>query len=315
MWSGGERRRHESAMSDRELIVLGTAGQTPTRDRSAGGCALKWDGHLLLFDPGEGFQRQCLLAGVAVSRADVLFLSHMHGDHCLGLPGVILRRILDGATGRLPVYFPSESREVLDHLIGSSLFTETDVIEHRPVETGFVDKLGDLTLSAAPLEHPVPTFGYRIEEPPSTRLDGDKLAAAGIEGAAVRDLLLGRSVTIGGEVHTLSAFELPRPGQSMAYVLDTALCSQAVELAADVDLLVCEATYLDAEQRWARERGHMTAREAGWLAREAGVRRLVMTHFSGRYADLRPFADEAGELHDDVVVATDLERIAVPARR
>ena len=302
-------------MSTRELIVLGTAGQTPTRDRSTGGCALKWDASLLLFDPGEGFQRQCLHAGVAVSRADALFLTHMHGDHCLGLPGVLHRRILDGASTQLPIYFPSASRSVLDHLLASSLFTDTNLIDLRPVGAGVVGTVDGLTVSAIRLEHPVPTFGYRLQEDSSTRLDADKLSEAGIEGTAVRDLMRGKAVTVGGSVHTLAAFELERPGQSMAYVLDTALCSEAIEIAAGVDLLVCEATYLHAEQRWARERGHMTAREAGWLAREAGARRLVMTHFSGRYTDLRPFAEEAGELHDDVVVATDLARVAVPERQ
>ena len=100
----------------------------------------------------------------------------------------------------------------------------------------------------------------------------------------------------------------------MAYILDSALCDAAIELAAGVDLLVCEATYLHAEQAAARRRGHMTAREAGWLAREAGARRLVLTHFSNRYEDLTPFAAEAGELHDDVVVATDLVTVPVPQR-
>lgn len=301
-------------MSTRELIVLGTAGQTPTRDRSVGGCALKWDGLLVLFDPGEGFQRQCMLAGLSLSRADALFLSHMHGDHCLGLPGVLHRRILDSAPGQLPVFFPAESGTVFEHLLQSSMFTETDLVEQHPVGEGIVGAVGELSVQAARLDHPVPTFGYRLAEAPSTRLDGEKLSAAGIEGAAVRDLLRHSEVSVAGARRFLDEFVLPRRGQSMAYVLDTALCDNAIELATDVDLLVCEATYLDAEQHWARERGHMTAREAGWLAREAGARRLVMTHFSGRYDDLRPFGEEAGELHDDVVVATDLLSVPFPAR-
>jgi len=302
-------------MSTRELIVLGTAAQSPSRDRSLGGCALKWDSELFLFDPGEGCQRQCLFAGIAVSRANALFLSHLHGDHCLGLPGVLHRRILDNAAEALPIYFPAESSVTLDHLLLSSLFTETDLVDRHPVAAGFVGGLGELTVTAIGLEHPVPTFGYRLTEASSTRLDGDLLQGAGIEGAAVHDLLRRGSVQVGERRRTLDEFELPRPGQSVAWVLDTALCDAAVEIAAGVDLLVCEATYLHAEQSLARQRGHMTAREAGWLAREAGVRRVVLTHFSARYRDGRPFAEEAGELHNDVVVATDLARIPVPPRR
>lgn len=301
-------------MSTRELIVLGTAGQSPTRDRSPGGCALKWDGGLVLFDPGEGCQRQCLFAGVAVSRADALLLTHLHGDHCLGLPGVLQRRILDNAPSRLQLFFPAQSADVLDHLLRSSLFTETDLVDFHPIEAGTVGHIGDLVVTTATLDHPVPTLGYRLSEPASTRLDGDRLRSAGVQGPAVGELVRHGQVEVEGRRWSLEEFQLPRPGQSMAYVLDTALCDAAVELATGVDLLVCEATYLDAEQRWARERGHMTAREAGWLAREAGARRLVLTHFSSRYGDLAPFAEEAGELHDDVIVATDLARVAVPAR-
>lgn len=301
-------------MSSRELIVLGTAGQAPTRGRSLGGCALKWDGEMVLFDPGEGFQRQCLLAGVAVSRASTLLLTHLHGDHCLGLPGVLQRRILDGATDRLSVYYPAASQAVFEHLIYSSLFTEIDVVDAHPVEAGSLGCIGELALTASWLEHPVPTLGYRLSEPDTMRLDADRLAVDGIAGAAVGELLRSEHVEVAGTTHHLREYQLPRPGQSMAYVLDSALCDAAIELATGVDLLVCEATYLDAEQAAARQRGHMTAREAGWLAREAGARRLVLTHFSNRYQDLAPFAAEAGELHDDVVVATDLMTVSVPRR-
>lgn len=301
-------------MSTRELIVLGTAGQSPTRDRSAGGCALKWDGELVLFDPGEGCQRQCLFAGVAVSRASAMLLTHLHGDHCLGLPGVLQRRILDNAPSPLQLYFPAKSADVLDHLLRSSLFTETDLVDFHPSEAGTIGRIGDLEVTAAALDHPVPTLGYRLSEPDSTRLDGAALRAAGIQGVDVGKLVRDRRLESGGRWRHLEEFQLPRPGQSVAYILDTALCDAALELATGVDLLVCEATYLNDDQRWARERGHMTAREAGWLAREAGVRRLVITHFSSRYHDLTPFATEAGELHDDVVVATDLAIIEVPPR-
>ncbi len=301
-------------MSTRKLIVLGTAGQAPTRDRSLGGCALTWDGEMVLFDPGEGFQRQCLLAGVAVSRASALLLTHLHGDHCLGLPGVLHRRILDGTTDRLSVYYPAASQAVFEHLIYSSLFTEIDPVDAHPVEAGSVGCIGGLAVTAAWLEHPVPTLGYRLSEPDTMRLDADRLAGDGITGAAVGELLRNEQVEVAGTTHRLGEYQLPRPGQSMAYILDSALCDAAIELATGVDLLVCEATYLDAEQAAARQRGHMTAREAGWLAREAGARRLVLTHFSNRYPDLAPFAAEAGELHDDVVVATDLMTVSVPPR-
>ena len=302
-------------MSTRELVILGTASQAATRERNPNGYALKWDDKLFLFDHGEGFQRQCILAGVAIARADALFVTHLHGDHCLGLPGVVHRRILDRSPGPLPTFFPMSSEATFDRLMAGTLYTEAGVVVERPIaESGPVWNSGELTVSAQKLQHPVPTFGYRLDESDSTRLDGARLEAFGIRGAAVGELeRRGHADTARGRVD-LDDFLLPRPGQSMAIVMDTSLCDEAIELAAGVDLLLCEATYLDSEQHLARPRGHMTAREAGWLAREAGVRRVVLSHFSQRYRDARLFAEEAGALHDDVIAATDLMSVPVPRR-
>lgn len=310
-------------MASQHLTILGSASQVPTRDRNQNGYALHWEDRLFIFDPGEGTQRQALHAGVVLARTDAIFITHLHGDHCLGLPGVLHRRILDQMSSPVPVFFPAASHSTFDHLMASSLYTETDIVEPHPVASPTVDRaakrqiaeFGPLRVSAAPLHHPVPTFGYRFDERPRRHLDPVALDAAGIEGAQIGELeRAGRLTTDRGRFE-LDSFSTVVPGPSMAFVLDTALCESAIELAADVDLLVCEATYLHDDQRLARPRGHMTAREAGWLARESGARRVVLTHFSRRYGDVPDrFAAEAGELHDDVVVASDLVSIPFPSR-
>jgi ribonuclease Z len=303
-------------VSTRELVVLGCSSQVPTRHRNHNGYALRFDDQLVLFDPGEGFQRQCTIAGVSLARATGLCLTHFHGDHCLGVPGVLQRRSLDAAGRSLPIWFPADGVEYLDRLRTSTIWYDAAGVVPLPVsEPGEVGWLGGLRVVARPLEHRVTTVGYRLEEPDGIRLDGERLAAAGIRGDDVARLLDDGRFDTGERVWAIDEFTRPRPGQSMAFVMDTRLCDAAVELAAGVDLLVCESTYLDAEADLARDHYHLTARQAGWLAREAGARRLVLTHFSQRHPDERVFLDEARQVHDDVVAARDFLRVPMPPRR
>jgi ribonuclease Z len=300
----------------RELVVLGCASQVPTRHRNHNGYALRFDDQLVLFDPGEGFQRQCTIAGLSLSRATGLCLTHFHGDHCLGVPGVLQRRSLDAAEQSLPVWFPADGAEYFERLRTSTIWYDQAGVVPSPIDDdGEVGWLGPLRVVARRLEHRVTAYGYRLEEPDGIRLDGEALAAAGITGADVGRLLEAGRLEVAGRVHEVGEFARPRPGQSMAFVMDTRLCDAAVELAAGVDLLVCESTYLDAEADLARDHFHLTARQAAWLAREAGARRLVLTHFSQRHPDAEVFAAEARAVHDDVVAAEDFLRVPLPPRR
>ncbi len=307
-------------MASRELIVLGTASQAPTRYRAHNSYALRWDDQLILFDPGEGTQRQCILAGVAIARVTAVCVTHFHGDHCLGLPGVIQRRALDARSTPnglppLPVIYPADGQEYLDRMRRVSIFHDTSNLLEVPVaDKGPVLTLGRAELHAAPLDHRVTTFGFRLAEPDGISLDGQALEAAGISGPDVGTLIeQGAIMTEGGTV-TLDAVSRPRRGQSMAFIMDTAPCDGAAELAAGVDLLVCESTYLAEHEELAASYRHMTAGQAGLLAAESGARRLVLTHFSARYTDNRLFEQEASAHHPDVVAAEDLAVIPVPGR-
>lgn len=312
-------------MSTRQLVVLGTASQAPTRYRAHNSYALRWDEQLLLFDPGEGTQRQCIFGGISIAKVTAVCVTHFHGDHCLGLPGVIQRRALDARTasgvGRtgllppLPVFFPADGAEYLERMRHVSIFHDLSNLELRPVSTpGVVGRLGSITLSAGRLEHRVTTFGYRIDEPPARRFDPDRLERFGIRGPDVGRLEADGVLEVEGRGVTVEDVSVERPGQSMAFVMDTGLCDAALELARGVDLLVCESTFLHADRALAEEYRHLTARQAGELAAAAGARRLVLTHFSARYPDRRVFAEEASRYHPDVVAAEDLAVIDVPAR-
>lgn len=312
-------------MGTRQFVALGTASQAPTRHRHHNSYALRWDDQLVLFDPGEGTQRQCILAGVAVARATAVCVTHFHGDHALGLPGVIQRRALDNRTGThaprpLPIVYPADGQEFFDRLRRATAFHDTSAVVPTPVAAdGEVLRLGDrddggLTLTARALDHRITTFGYRLQAPDGVRFDPAALDRFGVRGPDVGRLkAAGRIETDGGTV-TLAQVSTERRGQSMAFVMDTRPCPGALALADGVDLLVCESTYLDTERELADRYAHMTAAAAGRLAAEAGARRLVLTHFSARYgADTEAFVAEASAFHPDVVAVDDLTTVDVPS--
>ncbi len=301
----------------RELIVLGTASQAPTRHRNHNGYLLRWDTAGLLFDPGEGTQRQMLLAGVAANAITRICVSHFHGDHCLGVPGVVQRLSLDRVAHPVHAHFPASGAEFFARLRHASAFHEVaDLREVPVVGDGVVARDAVGVLEARRLDHPVESFGYRLVEPDGRQMRPDLLAAAGIVGPDVGRVQREGSLVVGGRVVRLEEVSEPRRGQRFAFVMDTRLCDGVFALADGADMLVIESTFLAADAGLAREYGHLTAGQAAAVARDCGVRTLVLTHFSQRYQDPEAFAREAAAVFDgEVVVAADLMRVAMPQRR
>lgn len=303
-------------MSPRELIVLGTASQVPTRHRNHNGYLLRWDDEGLLFDPGEGTQRQLQLAGAPVSTVTRLCLTHFHGDHCLGVPGVVQRLSLDAVPHPVHAYFPASGQEFFARLRHACLFHDLADVREKPVAADGPVESGPFgVLEARTLDHSVDTVGYRLIEPDGHRFVPELLSRFGITGPAVGELHRSGSIEIGGRKVGLADVSEPRRGQRFAFVMDTRLCEAVYALAEDADLLVIEATFLDEDADLATRYGHLTARQAARVAAESGVRRLVLTHFSQRYPDSRRYRDEAAEVFDgELVVAEDLARVPVPKR-
>lgn len=296
-------------------MVLGTASQAPTRHRNHNGYLLRWDGFGVLFDPGEGTQRQLVLADVASSAVDLICLTHLHGDHCLGLPGMLARMSLDGRGGQLEVLYPEPASDEMAILLSVAVGRRTVEVVPVACRPGAVRPGPPLHLSAQWLDHRVPTLGWRLDEPPGLSMDRQALERAGVSGPAVGRLIEQGSLTTEQGTFALEDFSRPRPRQSFALVMDTRPCEAAIELARGVDLLVCESTFLDGEEELAQAYGHMTARQAATVAKEAGAGRLVLTHFSQRHPDESAFVRQASAVFADVEAARDLVRIPFPARR
>ncbi|KYK09992.1 MULTISPECIES: ribonuclease Z [Streptomyces] len=301
-------------MSVRELVVLGTASQVPTRHRNHNGYLLRWDGEGILFDPGEGTQRQMLRAGVAAHDLNRICVTHFHGDHSLGLAGVIQRINLDQVPHEVTAHFPRSGQRFFDRLRYATAYRETVALTEAPVDTdGTLAVTPAYTLDALKLSHPVESYGYRLTEPDGRRMLPERLAAHGIKGPDVGRIQ--REGSLDGV--PLDEVSEVRRGQRFAFVMDTRLCEGVHALAEGCDLLVSESTFLDEDETLATDHGHLTAGQAARVARDAGVRHLVLTHFSQRYPDPGEFERQAraAGYEGELTVARDLMRIPVPKRR
>ncbi|MYW49812.1 ribonuclease Z [Streptomyces sp. SID486] len=301
-------------MSVRELVVLGTASQVPTRHRNHNGYLLRWDGEGILFDPGEGTQRQMLRAGVAAHDLNRICVTHFHGDHCLGLAGVIQRINLDQVPHEVTAHYPRSGRRFFERLRYATAYRETVGLTEAPVAAdGPLAVTPSYTLEARRLSHPVESYGYRLTEPDGRRMLPGRLAAHGIAGPDVGRL---RREGRLGDV-TLEDVSEVRRGQRFAFVMDTRLCEGVHALAEGCDLLVIESTFLDEDIGLATDHGHLTAGQAAAVARDAGVRHLVLTHFSQRYSEPEEFERQAraAGYEGELTVAYDLLRVPVPKRR
>ncbi|MCR3747276.1 ribonuclease Z [Lentzea californiensis] len=299
-------------MTVRELIVLGTASQVPTRQRNHNGYLLRWDGEGFLFDPGDGSQRQLLRSGAAASDITRICITHFHGDHCLGVPGIVQRLSLDRVQHTVHAHYPQSGAHFFERLRHASAFYDAaDVKEVPVVEDGEIadGKFG--RLEAYALDHGIDSVGYRLVEPDGHRMLPEKLEEHGIRGPAVRTLQQQ------GELNGVQLADVsePRKGQRFAFVMDTRLCDNVFELADNADMLVIESTYLARDTKLAGDHGHLTAQQAARVAQDCRVRKLVLTHFSQRYEDPAEFlAEAAAEFDGEIVIAKDLDRVPVPKR-
>lgn len=297
-------------MSTRELIALGTASQVPTRKRNHQGCFVRWDDTGVLFDPGEGTQRQMLHYGVPATAIHLVLITHLHGDHCLGLAGVVQRLSLDRVPHTVRLAFPATGQRYVDHLRDASIYRDEARIEELPINApGVVWRAARFEVRTARLDHSVDSWGYRLQAPDGFALAPERLAALGLSGPPVGRLKREGSIAHGGRRISVEEVGTRMPGASLAFVMDTRPCEGALALARGADVLVCESTYLSSEAREAHDHGHMTARQAGELARDAGAGLLVLTHFSQRYPDTRAFVEEARAVHPRVVALDDGDRV------
>jgi ribonuclease Z len=299
------------------LVLLGTSASRPTIERNVSSIALVREGETMLFDCGEGTQRQMMRYGVSFSLSDIFF-THFHADHVIGVIGLMRTMALQGRTEPLRLWGPKTAGRHLKRAEQFGVDRLTFEVEIRELDPGEKLKRADYAIVPFGVEHgPGPAFGYAlVEDDRKGRFDPDRARSMGVpEGPMWGKIHRGENVTLeDGRVVQPSELVGPRrPGRTVVITGDTRPCDSTAEAARDADLLVHEATFGDEEAERAVETGHSTAREAGALARRAGCRRLLLTHFSARYSrDAAELETQARAEFPEVTIGKDGMVIDVP---
>lgn len=300
-----------------KLTLLGTTSMLPTRSRAHSAHFLEYKGQGILFDCGEGTQRQLLYAGLNRQKTRIVCLSHWHGDHAAGLIGLLQSIAGDQRPDDPPVLLigPTGSEEHMNHL-NRSMAAENDfrvkVREFDAPELRLAFSSDDYTIHVRNLDHAVPTLGFAFEEISHRNIDKNWLKKEGIApGQYLKPLKDGESVEYEGRtIDPAEATYLSRT-RKFAYVADTRHCRGAIDLAKNADLLLSEATHLHAQVEKAHDHFHMTARQAAEIARDAGAKLLVMTHFSPRYETTDDHVAEAKQYFPQVIAGEDFMQFEI----
>lgn len=300
-------------MTVRDLIILGCSSQQPTRLRNHGAYLLRWNQEGFLFDPGEGTQRQFIFADISPTCVTRIFVSHFHGDHCLGLGSMLMRLNLDRVTHPIHCYYPHSGKAYFERLrYGTIYHNRINVIEHPVATPGIVHADSSFTIEAYFLSHGVDNLGWRIKEADHLKFYKEKLLALGVRGILVRELEERGKITVDGKVVTLKDVSYVRDGDVFSVVIDTKYCQNAIKLAQGAKIFLCESTYLEEHRNLAIDHEHMTAKQAAQIAQKAQVKKLILTHYSPRYRDLTPFVEEAQTIFPNVETADDFKRFPFP---
>jgi ribonuclease Z len=298
------------------ITFLGTGASTPTVDRNVAGLAIQREGEMLLFDCGEGNQRQMMRYGVGFAFREIFF-SHYHADHLLGVTGLLRTLGLQDRTLPVTLYGPKGAQRILGAAITLGIERNKFPVEIVELKPG--DRLArdEYEIAVFETEHRADTVGYAlVEHTRLGRFNPDRARKLAIpEGPFWGQLHKGKTVTL-ADGRTVGPAELvgpPRPGRTLVYSGDTRPHPSVVEASRGADLLVHEATFGGDEMERARETGHSTAAEAARVALDAGVRRLVLTHISSRYnRDAAELLAEARAVFPETVIARDGMTLDVP---
>jgi len=301
------------------IIFLGTSGSTPTPQRSLPAMAIRRRGEIILFDCGEGVQRQMIMAKLSFHRKMKIFITHMHGDHILGLPGLIQTMSLFDRQRKLEVYGPRGLKEFIDVIQRTVQYTLTFPLEIHEIEKpGTIYEEAEYTVVAEEVNHVIPSFAFAlVEKPRPGRFYPEKARRLGVpEGPLWSKLQKGHAVTLpnGRRVEPSEVVGPPRPGRKIVYSGDTRPCANVARLAENADLLIHDATLDDGLADKAYEDGHSTPSQAAEIAKKANVERLVLTHISARYKSTEKLLEQAKKIFPNVLVAEDFMKIEVPLK-
>lgn len=298
-----------------KVVMLGTASAMPAYERGLSSTAIVRGNELLLFDAGEGMQRNFLKSGIGINRKTKVFITHMHSDHCLGLLGLLQTMSLQNRDMAMEIHGPEQIGDLIYNNMKLLAFGLTFPLTINMVREGIMVEEKDYVVRAKLAKHSIQNYSYCLEERERPGIfHPEKAKALGIpEGRLWHKLQHGEDVEFDGKVVRSEEVTGPkRKGRKIGISGDTRADESLIEFFKGCDLLVFDSTYGEEHREKAAENMHATAKEAAILAAKAGVKKLVLSHFSARYEDVNVLVREAKEIHPDVVAAADLLTIEVP---
>jgi len=295
-----------------QITFLGTSCMMPTKDRNPSAVFLKFKGDGILFDCGEGTQRQMRIAGISLADVTKICVSHWHGDHILGLPGLLLTIASLELSRSVEIYGPRGSRHAFQALFGGIEFETKFNIKITEVHEGVFFEDEDFKLDSLPMKHPVPCVAFALIEKDRRRIKVDFVKKLGIpDGPLLGELQRGKSVEFKGKKVSVNDATSVVNGKKVVFMTDTLVNENCFKLAADADVLIIDSTYTSKLKDKAVEHGHLTALEAAQIASRSGVKKLVLTHFSARYKNTLEIEEDARTAFDNVICAYDLMKLLV----
>lgn len=298
------------------IQFLGTGAGMPSKTRNVSSLALKLleeIGSIWLFDCGEATQHQILHTTVKPRKIDKIFITHLHGDHIYGLPGLLGSRSFLGGDQPLTIYGPKGLKEWIELTLQTSQTHLNYAIEYVEVGEGIVLEDENFIVTAMPLEHVVPCFGYRIEQKPLLgTLQVEKAIALGVpKGPLLGQLKNGHNVTLedGTIVRSVDVTDEPKKGFTVAILGDTRYCENAIKLSENADIVVHESTFDHSTTNLAASYGHSTNMDAANVALNAGAKNLLLNHLSARFfpQDIEIMLNEAKKIIPNTFLVTDFD--------
>ena len=301
------------------VVFLGTAGSVPTPKRSLPAVLIQRKGEQIMFDCGEGVQRQMVKAKVGFHKKMKIFVTHMHGDHVLGLPGLLQTMALLDREKKLDIYGPPGIKRFLENIRETVQFVLTFPVEvHEIYEAGVVCEENEYVVQTEWANHVIPSLAYAFAEKPRPgRFFPEKAKALGVsEGPLWSKLQHGHKIRLpnGKVVKPEEVTGMPRPGRKIVYTGDTRPFKGFVKFAAGADLLIHDATLDDDLAERAEEDGHSTPSQAAKNAKKAKAKQLILTHISARYEDTSKLLEEARKFFKNTQVAEDFMKIEIPLK-
>lgn len=295
-----------------QLTFLGTGSMIPTIERNHTSMLLSYKNENILIDCGEGTQKQLRLAKISPAKITRILITHWHGDHILGLPGLLQTLQANEYRKILYIYGPINSKEYLNSLLSGFISNLIINIKLKEITSSIVEETREFQIKSSQLTHNCPCLGYSFIEKDKRNIDIDYLKKFNLtKHPILKQLQQGKDIEWKGIKIEVDKATKIKKGRKITFILDTAPTDNAVELAKDSDILVAESTHLDELKEKSNKYKHLTSKQSALIAKKAKVKKLILTHFSQRYKETSKLLKEAKSIFKNTIAAKDLMKIEI----